>query len=51
MDRVFVLTFDLSVLQAHSDCDSCSLRQHADSLPGCQLRDTVLAAWTAVLAL
>lgn len=40
----------ICILQAHSDCDSCGLWQHPDSLPGCQLWDTVLTAWTAILA-
>ena len=39
------------LLQAHSHCDVGGLWQHPDSLPGRQLWDTVLAAWTEVLAL
>lgn len=39
------------IFQAHSDCHCCGLRQHIDRLPGRKLRDTVLAAWTPILAL
>lgn len=39
------------IFQAHSDCRSCGLCHHLGSLPGCTLRDSVLIAWTPVLAL
>lgn len=39
------------IFQAHSDCRSCGLCHHLGSLPGCAIRDTVLTAWTPVLAL
>lgn len=49
--RALISVLISSILQAHLHRDGRRVRQHPDSLPGRQPRDTVLAAWTAVLAL